>query len=164
VQHKISTANNLLVKDIPCDPVCALCSQEAETADHLCLHCVFAKEVWLAVQVWSENLIAVPDSRVSLVVWWNSATKSKQKDTRSRIISIMIYTVWNLWKERNRRILEGKSTSPSQVLNFIREEAQLRRVACGDVAPLAGGGSLIMLAVLLCSEFSLSYVISHLYS
>jgi hypothetical protein len=104
------------------------------------LHCVFAKEVWLAVQVWSENLIAVPDSRVSLVVWWNSATKSKPKDTRSRIISIMIYTVWNLWKERNRQILEGKSTSPSQVLNFIREEAQLRRVACGDAAPLAGGG------------------------
>jgi hypothetical protein len=32
--------------------------------------------------------------------------------------------------------------------------------------PAGGGGgvSLIMLAVLLCSEFSLSYVISHLYS
>jgi hypothetical protein len=85
VQQKISTADNFLVKGIMCDPVCALCSQEVETADHLCLHCVFA-------QVWSENLIAVPNSGVSLVVWWNSEPKSKPKDKMSRIISIMIYT------------------------------------------------------------------------
>jgi hypothetical protein len=42
------------------------------------------------------------------------------KDKRPWVISTMIYTVWNLWKERNRRNFEGKSVSPRQVLNFIK--------------------------------------------
>jgi hypothetical protein len=44
VQQKMLTANNLQTKGIQCDPVCALCDQELEIADPLCLHCVFAKE------------------------------------------------------------------------------------------------------------------------
>jgi len=42
VQERIQTADNLLIKGIPCDPLCSLCNQEPETPAHLCLHCYFA--------------------------------------------------------------------------------------------------------------------------
>ena len=42
-----------------------------------------------------------------------------------------MYTVWNLWKERNRRIFEGKEADPVTVFQFIREEMGLRAQACG---------------------------------
>ena len=43
LQQKIQTADILLVKGIPCNPVCCLCDQAPETAAHLCLHCPFAR-------------------------------------------------------------------------------------------------------------------------
>ena len=46
VQSKILTADNLMARQWPCNPVCSLCNQEQETATHLVLHCNFAKLVW----------------------------------------------------------------------------------------------------------------------
>ncbi|OEL32910.1 hypothetical protein BAE44_0006069, partial [Dichanthelium oligosanthes] len=46
--------------------------------------------------------------------------------------SVLMYKVWNLWKERNRRVFEGKSAQPQQVVVFIKEEMALRRQACGS--------------------------------
>jgi hypothetical protein len=42
-----------------------------------------------------------------------------------------MYTGWNLWKERNRRTFEGKEVKPSTVLQFVKEEVNLRFRACG---------------------------------
>jgi hypothetical protein len=53
VQSKLLTADKLQIQNWPCDPVCCLCGQEPETAAHIALHCVFAKEVWLLVRSWT---------------------------------------------------------------------------------------------------------------
>jgi hypothetical protein len=42
-----------------------------------------------------------------------------------------MYTVWNLWKERNRRIFEAKEADPTTVFQFLKEEMTLRVQACG---------------------------------
>jgi hypothetical protein len=55
VQRKILTADKLIARNRPCDPMCSLCDQEQETAEHLCLHCVFAQEVWLLVHQWTDG-------------------------------------------------------------------------------------------------------------
>ena len=61
VQSKILTADKLTARNWPCNPVCPLCDQSMESAEHLCLHCTFAQEVWVKVRSWSGDLIAVPD-------------------------------------------------------------------------------------------------------
>jgi hypothetical protein len=48
------------------------------------------------------------------------------------VASLLIYTSWNTWKERNRRNLEGKAARPSRVLALVKEEMKLRDLACGQ--------------------------------
>lgn len=49
LQSKILTADKLLLRNWPCNPICALCQQEEETAKHLCILCPFALQVWQLV-------------------------------------------------------------------------------------------------------------------
>jgi hypothetical protein len=77
-------------------------------------------------------------SNINMMDWWNRTTKSQAKGKRPRLISLLIYTVWNLWKERNCRIFEGRSSSPTQVRRLIKDEYQIRRVACGEITPTPG--------------------------
>ncbi|PVH32720.1 hypothetical protein PAHAL_9G468800 [Panicum hallii] len=67
VQSKILTADKLLVRNWPCNPVCALCSQEPETASHLILHCSFARQIWDRMAAWTANLIQIPAQGIAIL-------------------------------------------------------------------------------------------------
>jgi hypothetical protein len=107
-------------KGIVCDPICCLCDQEMETAAHLCLHCCFAKEVWCLVHTWSEGLISIPAQGVDIQDWWNLTLQLASAENRNRVAALLIYTAWNVWNERNRRIFQGASQSPTRVLGLIK--------------------------------------------
>jgi len=130
VQGRIQTADVLLPKGVQCNPICCLCDQEPETAAHLCLHCCFAQEVWWQVHLWSDGLICTPSPSVDVEEWWNSSLRAANDENRGRIAAILIYTSWNVWNERNRRIFQGTSQSPAQILSLIKQEMDFRRQAC----------------------------------
>ena len=75
--------------------------------------------------------------------------------------AVMIYTAWNIWKERNRRVFDQRFTSPSEVLQVIKNEIMERRLACG-------GARVIFLWLMFSCfhlefEFFFNYVILVLY-
>jgi hypothetical protein len=41
VQNKLLTADKLLARNWPCNPICPLCDQVEETAAHICLRGLF---------------------------------------------------------------------------------------------------------------------------
>jgi len=47
---------------------------------------------------------------------------------------LMIYIMWNLWKERNRRIFENKLLSMQQVAERIKEDLVQYRAAFNNAA------------------------------
>ncbi|WVZ56447.1 hypothetical protein U9M48_006975, partial [Paspalum notatum var. saurae] len=92
---KILMADKLVLRHWPCNPVCALCDQQQETAVHLCLKCPFALQVWEAARAWSDNLITLPPvSCSSIEEWWAAALVNKSKEQRKTISGILMCVVW----------------------------------------------------------------------
>jgi hypothetical protein len=54
---------------------------------------------------------------ISLEGWWNAAVSNKSKDEARLTAAMLIYTAWNLWKERNRRVFEGVSEKSNKALS-----------------------------------------------
>jgi hypothetical protein len=54
--------------------------------------------------------------------WWEGASSLLPKTQKRDFNGIVIYTMWNLWKERNRRIFENSSVTPIQVALRIKED------------------------------------------
>lgn len=131
VQTKLLTADKLTKRNWPCDEQGCLCDQESESAAHLCLHCPFAREVWALVAIWTDNLITMPEQDVGVEDWWYSQLRGLPKEVRRLKAALLMYTAWNIWKERNRRTFEGRSVLPPQVLRFIKDEMALRVKATG---------------------------------
>jgi len=131
VQCKLLTADKLIKRNWPCNPICPLCDQLEETAEHMCLHCVFAQEVWLLVSNWTEGQVKLPVPGTTIQEWWNNSMQGLGKKDKQRMAALMIYTSWNVWKERNRRIFQGVAVLPSRILALIKEEMKLRELACG---------------------------------
>jgi hypothetical protein len=101
VQSKILTVDRLLARNWPCSPLCALCDQILETAEHLVLHCVVAREVWLLVSHWVQGLVTMPPPDITIEEWWNASLQGRSKEEKRWVSFLLMYTAWNLWKERN---------------------------------------------------------------
>ncbi|KAJ1276026.1 hypothetical protein BS78_05G182400, partial [Paspalum vaginatum] len=96
----------------------------------LCIKCPFALEVWEKVKSWTNNLIVPPSlDTQSIELWWASALQIKSKEDHLTIAGMIMYFTCNIWKERNRRIFEGKSASALSVFQLTQDEMALRRAA-----------------------------------
>ncbi|KAF8709949.1 hypothetical protein HU200_029669 [Digitaria exilis] len=77
-------------------------------------------------------MVQVPSDGIQTEEWWNSEMAKLPKNLKPNKATILIYTASNVWKERNRRVFEGKSASPSAIINLIKEEANIRALALRD--------------------------------
>ncbi|KAJ1276395.1 hypothetical protein BS78_05G211800 [Paspalum vaginatum] len=80
---------------------------------HLCLHCPFARAVWDQ---------ADPARSPNIMDWWEPAFSSLPKSPKRDFNGIVIYTLWNIWKERNRRIFENSALTPLQIALRTKED------------------------------------------
>ena len=88
---------------------CPLCLNEEESIDHLFLLCHWASTLWsLALSLMGISWVQPSNVKDVLVAW------------RRRLKKCWVYGIWRLiplaiwwctWKERNRRIFEGKALS-----------------------------------------------------
>lgn len=101
VQGKILTADNLVRRNWPCNPICSLCDQELETAAHLCLTCSFAKEVWFLVANWATlDLRLMTGDVLDVKTWWEANLQHLPlKKQRSVAAVLMVSLVHLEWKK-----------------------------------------------------------------
>jgi hypothetical protein len=71
------TVDHLLTRNWPCNPICVLCDQAFETTSHLCLECVYAREVWELVSRWVGQSLRVPVLNVAIERWWNASLQGR---------------------------------------------------------------------------------------
>jgi hypothetical protein len=65
----------------------------------------------------------------SLEGWWNASVHARPQQQKRLIAACQMYTVWNLWKERNRRIFVGCYMTATSVFYLIKQEMQMRVIA-----------------------------------
>jgi hypothetical protein len=113
----------LLIQEIYLAILCVLCDQLPESAAHLCLDCVYARQVWELVFVWTEGRVTAPARNISVEMWWNSSLQRLPRKEQSQTAAVLIYTAWSLRKERNRRVRGFQVTGNSFPTHAAGDEA-----------------------------------------
>ena len=66
-----------------------------------------------------------------LATWWEEVASKVPKQERRTFNGVLICVVWNLWKERNRRIFKNEYKTSEQVAYLAKEDiVQRHRAMC----------------------------------
>jgi len=84
--------------------------------------------------VLSDGATCLPKKLKGVEEWWRRCLFPSPQSQKRSVAALLMYTTWNLWKERNRRVFDSKSLQPHNVFSIIKEEVLLRRVTCGQSA------------------------------
>ena len=89
---------------------CHLCDQKEETVQHLLTGCLFTREVWFSILSPLGLGGAAPGHNdLCFVVWWVKVFCMTSKEYRKGANSLIILTVWLLWKHHNSCVFNGDS-------------------------------------------------------
>uniref|UniRef100_A0A8R7R9R8 Reverse transcriptase zinc-binding domain-containing protein n=1 Tax=Triticum urartu TaxID=4572 RepID=A0A8R7R9R8_TRIUA len=126
LQNRNWTADRLQARGWPHNALCSLCDQELETANHLSLQCSFAKVIWDLLRRSTDDLCTAAATATSISEWWEHTGRGRgSKDRNKEEMALAAYIVWNLWKERNRRIFEHKEMGPLELAASISDEVNM---------------------------------------
>lgn len=131
LQNRLWTADRLRDRGWAHGDHCSLCDQVLECGNHLFLRCPYAREVWhLARSNFVGDLQQVCVAS-SISRWWKCLTVGARSPGRNAAMTFGAYVAWNLWKERNRRIFQGKDVSSPRLLEIISAEIEFFCLAKG---------------------------------
>ncbi|XP_059310048.1 uncharacterized protein LOC132061211 [Lycium ferocissimum] len=88
---------------------CYLCGEQAETVNHLFLHCKVTDQLWqLFLKMKKINWVKSGNIK-EVMKCWNRDGNAAKKEKRWKIVPASIW--WTVWKERNQRCFEDKQSS-----------------------------------------------------
>jgi hypothetical protein len=102
-----------------------MCGQEPETASHLFLQCVLARQLWLKLLhlVGLDSLLPQHDDEI--VDWWLRQRMQLQVEARAVFDSVLMLASWNLWKERNNKTFRDATSNVHELFCEIVTEGEL---------------------------------------
>jgi hypothetical protein len=140
LQHRLWTADRLRRRNWDNCGVCQLCKQTEETHDHLFVHCRFTTRIWENLKEWFGLQGFYPRlwAGLSIREWWSSMAEGSSPH-RKGLASLVLLTVWEIWKERNARVFRHKASPSFVIVDKIKCEARLWVIAgakrLGDLMP-----------------------------
>ncbi|XP_056687825.1 uncharacterized protein [Spinacia oleracea] len=96
---------------------CVLCNEATESCDHLFIHCHFSRGLWnWWIGLWGLCWVS-PSSTYEAFKQWSGPTHGKFLNKIWTAIFFII--IWTIWRERNSRCFENKSSSIAQLQTLI---------------------------------------------
>eukprot|EP00253_Pinus_taeda_P013241 PITA_13241 len=116
--NKILTWDNLRKRSFSGPSICLNCRQEEETAIHLLFHCSLAKQLWdKATFICQKDHRVQGDLKVTLRNWPQTPYQSKLLNSLWQLLPGFL--LWNIWKERNRRIFKDQHQSVDHLWHIL---------------------------------------------
>jgi hypothetical protein len=127
---KVPTVDNLMLKNWPCNPTCALCYCIPDTNNHLLTECNFTEAVWdrIAHSVQLHPSL-IPFHKGDIANWLNLIGRAGTRKQQKEYAGFVFFFWWFIWKERNQIIFEQKECSFVQVAGKILDALQVYRRA-----------------------------------
>jgi len=123
-RERLPTKDNLLHRGVITFDyrLCLAGCNSVETTIHLFLHCPTFGSVWQYLLRWLGFSTALP---LGVIDHFNqfSSDNGTVKGRRAILQVICLATTWEIWKERNNRLFNGKQTSILQVVDKIKSLA-----------------------------------------
>ncbi|RCV12925.1 hypothetical protein SETIT_2G306000v2 [Setaria italica] len=90
-----------------------------ETAAHLCLHCCYAKEVWLLVSNWTSGIIKVPDRQgEEIEEWWRRSLERLSQNQKRSTAALLMYTLYSMNHLERKESKSVRGDEPSAFSGF----------------------------------------------
>jgi hypothetical protein len=83
-----------------------MCNQGPESADHLFLGCVIARQLWHRLLAPVGLAALVPEVDEHLPAWWLRQRRRVHEDARRPFDAMVLLVAWSIWKERNNRTFQ----------------------------------------------------------
>ena len=80
-----------------------ICGEEVETVEHMLFQCPIAQLVWRIALIRWEGL---RDLHHNFRRWWEVVAETGSKDQGMDQINLTINILWQIWKARNKSVLE----------------------------------------------------------
>ncbi|CAL2225709.1 unnamed protein product [Prunus armeniaca] len=110
-----ATSANLHKKKIARSPMCPLCNDQSDTAEHILLLYPWMEHVWFRCSL---NIRINQQAVTSFGQWLrNVIEEGKTLQERSQCLIVIAYFCWQIWKDRCKAVLEYISLSPTRTIH-----------------------------------------------
>ncbi|XP_019197208.1 PREDICTED: uncharacterized protein LOC109191092 [Ipomoea nil] len=104
---RLPTKDALLIKHVPCDPVCVMCGKANESVVHLFINCEYAHKCWLMLN--ANWILSYVDS---INVWLEEMWTIPSAEMREKLMMV----AWAIWGARNANVWRQKHSDPGDVV------------------------------------------------
>ncbi|XP_071694395.1 uncharacterized protein [Rutidosis leptorrhynchoides] len=128
MDEKLKTQDKLHVWDVGSSnqgsPICALCSLQQDSHNHLFFECTFSKQLWSKVK----KFIVIPGIGYN----WKDIMQLLIPYAHRRVARMLVAkfllaaTVYFIWQERNARLFKGESRDRNKLFNIIYGTVRLK--------------------------------------
>jgi hypothetical protein len=120
LQNRLWTSDRVIAHGGQGDRVCKLCYTHQESALHMLARCPYSRVVWQGLQQWiGSNILQPPRSSYRrFKSWWNSMMRWNEPGKAASVQKV-VYTAWNLWKERCRHVFDNKGRAATNLQGLI---------------------------------------------
>ena len=117
-KEAVLTQDNLIKRGISLCSRCFLCGENAETVNHLFLHCKITDQLWKIFISLRGISWSMPYRIKDVIYSWEEAGAEATSRDRWRTVPACIW--WTVWRERNARCFEDRSNPVQKIkLNCI---------------------------------------------
>ena len=127
LKDRIWIAARLQRRGWPNEYFCQLCIRNLETTQHLFCECHVSRKVWEGIANWIQAPFLLPANwkdSPTMSEWFTDLIAPADPTFRPGLQSMVMLTIWEIWRERNNRVFRKVTRTVSQIVYSIQDEAR----------------------------------------